>query len=29
LVGRPKVELFDRRGNRIIVKVKCCDFCNW
>jgi hypothetical protein len=28
LVGRPKVELFDRRGNRIIVKVKCCDFCN-
>lgn len=26
LVGRPKVEMRDRRGNRIIVKVKACDF---
>lgn len=26
LVGRPLVELFDRRGGRIIVKVKVCDF---
>lgn len=26
IVGRPFVELFDRRGNRIIVKVKVCDF---
>lgn len=26
LVGRPVVEMCDRRGNRIIVKVKTCDF---
>lgn len=26
VVGRPKVELFDRRGNRLIVKIKVCDF---
>ena len=26
LVGRPSVEMKDRRGNRIIVKVKTCDF---
>lgn len=26
LVGRPLEELFDRRGKRIIVKVKVCDF---
>lgn len=26
LVGRPNVEVRDRRGNRIIVKVKACDF---
>jgi hypothetical protein len=26
LVGRPKVEVFDRRGNRVIVKIKVCDF---
>lgn len=26
VVGRPKVELLDRRGNRLIVKVKVCDF---
>jgi hypothetical protein len=26
LVGRPLVELFDRRGGRIIVKIKVCDF---
>jgi hypothetical protein len=26
LVGRPSVELCDRRGNRIIVKIKACDF---
>ena len=27
LVGRPLTELFDRQGHRIIVKVKCRDFC--
>lgn len=26
LVARPLVELNDKRGNRIIVKIKCCDF---
>ena len=26
LVGRPSVEMRDRRGNRIIVKIKVCDF---
>ena len=26
LVARPIVELNDKRGNRIIVKIKCCDF---
>lgn len=26
LVGRPLVEMKDRRGNRVIVKVKSCDF---
>lgn len=26
LVGRPVVEMRDRRGNRIIVKIKVCDF---
>mgnify|MGYP000173242546 FL=1 len=26
LVGRPKVELKDRRGNRVIVKIKWNDF---
>ena len=26
LVGRPVVEMKDRRGNRIIVKIKVCDF---
>lgn len=26
VVGRPKVELLDRRGNRLIVKIKVCDF---
>ena len=26
LVGRPKVEVLDRLGNRLIVKVKVCDF---
>ena len=26
LVGRPKVEVKDRRGNRVIVKIKVCDF---
>ena len=26
LVGRPMCEMLDRRGNRIIVKVKYCDF---
>lgn len=26
LVGRPKVELKDRVGNRIIIKIKVCDF---
>ena len=26
IVGRPFVELFDRCGGRIIVKVKACDF---
>ena len=26
LVGRPRVEIFDRRGNRVIVKIKVCDF---
>jgi len=26
LVGRPLVELTDRRGNRVIVKIKVCDF---
>ena len=26
LVGRPMCEMLDRMGNRIIVKVKCCDF---
>lgn len=26
LVGRPLIELNDRRGNRIIVKIKVCDF---
>lgn len=25
-VGRPKVEMFDRRGNRVIVKIKVRDF---
>ena len=26
LVGKPLVELTDRRGKRIITKVKICDF---
>lgn len=26
VVGRPKIEMRDRRGNRIIVKIKSCDF---
>ena len=26
LVGRPEVELCDRTGNRVIVKIKACDF---
>ena len=26
LVGRPKVEVRDRAGNRVIVKIKACDF---
>jgi hypothetical protein len=26
LVGRPVVEMKDRRGNRVIVKIKACDF---
>jgi len=26
LVGRPSVELTDNRGNRVIVKIKACDF---
>lgn len=26
LVCKPKVDVLDRRGNRIIVKVKVCDF---
>lgn len=26
IVGRPKVEVLDRRGNRLIVKIKVCDF---
>lgn len=26
VVGRPKVELFDRTGKRLIVKIKACDF---
>lgn len=26
LVGRPSVEMKDRRGNRVIVKIKACDF---
>lgn len=26
LVGRPHIEIKDRRGNRIIVKIKVCDF---
>lgn len=26
LVGRPKIELKDRSGNRLIVKIKVCDF---
>lgn len=28
LVGRPRIEVRDRLGNRIIVKVKARDFCN-
>lgn len=27
LVCRPKVNLYDHKGNRLIVKVKVCDFC--
>ena len=26
LVARPKVELYDKNGNRLIVKIKVCDF---
>ena len=26
LVGRPKIELYDRFGKRLIVKIKACDF---
>lgn len=26
VVGRPAVEVLDRRGNRVIVKIKVCDF---
>lgn len=26
VVGRPNVEVLDRRGNRLIVKIKVCDF---
>lgn len=26
VVGRPCVEVLDRRGKRVIVKIKCCDF---
>lgn len=26
LVGRPKVGLYDKHGNRVIVKIKACDF---
>ncbi len=28
IVARPIVDLYDARGNRIIVKIKCCDFKN-
>jgi hypothetical protein len=28
VVGRPKVEVTDRLGNRLIVKIKVCDFKN-
>lgn len=28
VVGRPKVEIMDRLGNRLIVKIKVCDFKN-
>lgn len=27
VVGRPKIEMRDRCGNRLIVKIKCIDFC--
>ena len=26
VVARPEVELLDRHGKRVIVKIKCCDF---
>ena len=26
IVGKPKVDVLDRMGRRIIVKIKCCDF---
>ena len=26
VVGKPKVDMMDRMGRRIIVKIKCCDF---
>lgn len=28
VVARPVVELFDRMGRRVIVKIKACDFCD-
>ena len=26
IVGKPKVDMLDRMGRRVIVKIKCCDF---